>query len=424
MYQTRSKGAAALTATILLLVVTSVIVMGTLVVSIQFQHIIRLLTHSTKSRVLAESVLEDTVFRVRQGMDFQSTNSIAVANVYATATVTTISPSALYIVGAAKSSGVPQQRWTTLLLGSGVAFNFGVQSGEGGIILENSSSVSGNAYSNGPIQGSSNVISGTVVSAGPTGLINGIHATGSAYAVTITGSTIDRDAYYQNISGTTVTGTSYPGSPAEATSTFPISQTLVDEWKASAEAGGVISTPCPYIISSDVTIGPVKITCDLEIKSSNFTVDIAGPVWVEGTITIKNGPTLRVDSSLAGQSVALIASNPTDTETSSQIWVQNSATFQGSGNNSYILLLSENDSASNGGSNPAIVVGQSASGKLLVYTMNGEINLEQSVDIKEVTAWRIRLKNSANVKYESGLANLLFNSGPGGGFQIDGWEPL
>ena len=108
-----------------------------------------------------------------------------------------------------------------------------------------------------------------------------------------------------------------------------------------------------------------------------------------------------------------------------KIELQNSAQFQNSGTEgSYILILSQNNSAENGGGEKAIILKNSANGDVLVYAGHGEIELQSSVDLKEVTAYRIRIKNSAQIIYESGLANILFTSGPSGGYSISDWKEI
>lgn len=300
-----------------------------------------------------------------------------------------------------------------------VSFGFGLQAGEGGVLLENTSSVRGNIYSNGPVRGAnSNIVRGDVVSASPSGLIDDIHATSSAYAHTITDSRIDRDAYFQSISGTIVGGTSYPGSTDQATSTLPISDSLVEEWKAAAEAGGVHTSPCPYTISSSVTIGPLKINCDLTIQGSPI-ITLNGPIWVHGDINIQNSPTIRIDPSQGGKSIPVIADYPADRLNSSTIIMQNSPVFQGSGSpGSYVLFISQNNSAENAGSNEALTVKNYTSGAVLVYAGHGEVVLENNVSLKEVAGWKIHAKNSAQIIYETGLGSVLFTSGPGGSWTV------
>ena len=243
-----------------------------------------------------------------------------------------------------------------------------MQTGEGGIVMSNSSEVVGNVFSNGPIMGyNSNIIRGDVISAGPSGLAEGVHATSSIYAHTIRDSDIEKDVYYQVISGTVVGGVSHPGSPDQATSSLPISDAQIDAWKTEAAAGGIHSSPCPYTISGTVSIGPKKINCDLNITGS-AVVTLNGPVWISGNINFSNTADVKVNPSLGDKSVAMVADKETDRNSSSQIFISNSVEFFGSGSNkSYILLVSRNNSAESGGGNSAINISNSANGKILLY---------------------------------------------------------
>jgi len=267
-----------------------------------------------------------------------------------------------------------------------------------------------------------NMILGDVVSAGASGSVTQINASSSIYARTIGDSLAGGNAYFKNISNTTVLGTSYPGSADQATTSMPISDEVIDQWEADAVAGGVITTPCPYKISgsSVVTLGPVKINCDLEVSNSS-TLYLGGMVWVKGSVTLSNSGTIQIAPAISGRTAAIIADDPANRSSGSTIKISNSTSYLGSGTNSYVMLVSRNTSAQNGGSVKAIEVSNSVSGKLLVYAPHGEILLQNSASIKEVTGWRTRLKNSATVIYETGLANLIFTSGPSGGYQIQSW---
>ena len=204
-----------------------------------------------------------------------------------------------------------------IVFGTGVSFHYGVQSGQGGFTLENSSSITGNVFSAGPIIGSSNMIYGDVVSAGSSGLIDGIHATGTAYAHNLLENsgqtTIDKDAYYVNKNaGVTVNGTLHPNSPDQPIAPLPISDDQIEEWESFAEEGGSVTcSGGKYTISANVSIGPKKIPCDLEITGSP-TITVTGYIWVTGDITTKNSPTIKISSSLGSQNVAFIADNPSD----------------------------------------------------------------------------------------------------------------
>lgn len=380
------------------------------------------LLNSRMSYFLAESGAEDLAYRIKTGKNYNSTENLQINNFTASTSVYDLSGDEKQIVSSGNEFNFIRKVKINLNTSDAVSFHYGVQVGDGGLVMENNSTVSGNVYSNGAILGqNSNLIKGDTVSAGPSGSISGITSTSSAYAHNISGSTIQKDAFYTNISGTTVNGSLYPGSPDQPTSTLPISDDLINEWE-NAATGTVINSPCPYTINSNTTLGNTKITCDLRIKSG-AVVTLTGPVWVLGNIDVENNSIIKLDALLGKKSVAFIADNPLNRITSSKISFENSATFQNSGTKgSYILAVSQNNSAELGGGEKAIEVTNSVSGDLLAYSGHGEILLKNSVSLREVTAYRIRISNTANVIYETGLANLLFKSGPSGGFKINGWQ--
>ncbi|OHA28579.1 MAG: hypothetical protein A3C08_02395 [Candidatus Taylorbacteria bacterium RIFCSPHIGHO2_02_FULL_47_18] len=369
------------------------------------------------------SVSEDVAYRKIKGLAVGNAEIFSVGGISATAEVANVSGGQEI---SAFANGTRFSRNTTMRLvaGDGASFYYGMQASAGGIDLLNTASIAGNVYSNGPVTGeNSNLVKGIVVSAGSFGFIDGVHATGTVYAHTIRDSDIDGDAYYQTISGTTVGGALHPGSADQATSSLAISDEQIAEWESDAAAGGTISSPCPYKITDTATLGPKKIACDMEISGNGYALTLNGPLWIVGNLTISNGPTIKVASSLGGASVPIIADKPSNQTTSSKIELQNSAVFQGSGStDSYVLMISHNKSAKQGGSETAIDLKNSIDGDLLVYAPHGEVLIQDSVNVKEASGYRIRLKNSAEVIYETGLANLIFTSGPSGGYMIESWK--
>ena len=61
-------------------------------------------------------------------------------------------------------------------------------------------------------------------------------------------------------------------------------------------------------------------------------------------------------------------------------------------------------------------------GQVLLYAAHGRIDLSNSVQLREVTAYKLNLSNSAQVIYQTGVANLLFSSGAGGGYTFGSWK--
>lgn len=421
------RGQAMMVATILFLVVSVTIIFGLIGPIIKQQKITSNLVFSRQSYFLAEAGIENIIQKLKTGRPVAPIETMTLdGNTVTLTTTNTIDGKEIIAEGEVRD--LVRKLRAEILLGSGVSFHFGVQAGNGGLILENTSSVSGNVYSNGSVTGdgpANNIIRGSVVSAGPTGRVYNLRATSSVLAHTIDRATVDKDAYYQVITSSTVAGNSYPNSPDQATATMPISDEQIEEWKQSALDGGVITTPCPYRINDATTIGPVKINCDLQISGTNYEITLAGNVWVNGNIDVSNSPTIKVDSSFGNRGVAIIADKPTAPTTSGKIMLQNSAVFEGSGTpGSHVMFISQNRSAESGGAEVAIDVKNTVTGDLLVYAAHGEIVLQNNIQLKEVAAYRIRLKNTADVVYETGITNLIFDSGPSGGYGVVSWREI
>ena len=328
-----------------------------------------------------------------------------------------------------------------LTVSNGFSFNFGVQTGLGGFFLKNNAVVNGNIYSSGVVTSSNNsanaynMIYGSVVSAGPAGSVTNIHATSSVYSHYIDHATIDGNAYYQSFNSATntvtVAGTKFPNSADQATSSFPISDTLISTWETNAASGGSVTcTAGTYTISSNVTIGPRKIPCNLVISGNGTTVTLAGALWVTGNITISGsggtGVVMKVDNSLGNTTVPVIADNPSDQINSSIISTSGNSNFFGSnGNsNSYVMLLSQNKSAEQSGNVIAMDLINGAGGDVLMYASHGQIQLQNNVSLREVTSYKLTLINNTVVNYSTGLAQPLFTSGPGGSWKIKRWQEI
>lgn len=402
---------------------------------VQYQQ----LAATKQSWYASESLGEDMAYRLMNGLNYDliEENNFYGADATTTTSIDFVSNDFVVTTDseyydAARTSEI------RLTIGTGVAFNFGLQSGNGGIHMDNNSGVQGNVFSNGAVTGAGSAdVKGDVISAGATGYSGGFYATGTVYAHTIEDMEIDGDAHYVTYIGDPddVAGTHYSGAADQATATMPISDETIDTWKTNIETYGTIitaadaecasGTPGVYYIDSDTTLGDTKIECDLEVSKNGTTLTLTGPLWIEGNVLFDQGPTITIDPSIGMRSVQMIADNPADRTTSSQITLNNSTDFSGSGNpKSYVMLLSMNNDAEMGGGNYAIDLAQSANGDVLVYASHGLVSMGNNISLKEVTGYQIDISNGSEVIYESGLVNMLFTSGPGGGFELTGWEEI
>lgn len=395
----------------------------------------RILNESKLSYMSALSANEDIAYRYLSNLLPDSVETITIGGVPVTSTIVYDGVSDTYTVtSSATLNSVVRDVEVVLQVSNGVTFNFGLQSGQGGLEMHNTSQIIGNVHSNGTITGDGNMIKGDVISAGATGFVGGIHATGSVYSNTIdangvSDTEIDGDAYYQTIDlgDVTVHGTTHPGSPDVATATFPISDDVIFDWEAEAEAGGTYSGPCPYVIQSDTTIGPLKIPCDFKIEKNNTDVYLTGPIWVTGDFSTKNGPVIHVDPSLPDTIVPIIADDPSDRITGSTVSIENSTNFLGASGVSHVLVISMNEDEEvnyPSGTTIALNGGQSGQGDVIFYAPHGRASVSNSGRFTELTAYTIEMSNSVKVIFDSGLANPNFQGGPSATFSIISWDEV
>ncbi len=243
---------------------------------------------------------------------------------------------------------------------------------------------------------------------GLTGKIDGITVgtgtVGNAYANNIKNSTIRGTNYCQTGSGNNKTCNTTLADPVSVD--MPISDQNIIDWKAAAEAGGVINGNYS-LDSSNGTIGPKKISGDLSVQN-NATLTISGTLWVTGNINIDNNATVRLASGY-GSAEGLIIADGTVT-------IGNNVTFLGSGTTgSYVTILTTSSSTS------AINL-QNNAGAVILYAANGTVNVSNNAGAKSITAYNIVLSNNATITYDSGLANANFSSGPSGSYNILSWK--
>lgn len=324
------------------------------------------------------------------------------------------------------------------------AFNYGVQVGDGGLEMSNSSRVIGNVYSNGNIVGTNSArISGTAIVAGPAGIIDGMdvdenswayriqnnsavggnatHAIlqntsvgGNVVADSIASCSVGGNATYDtrsscSVGGSATTPNPNPFVPAEVLP-LPISEAQIDLWEQEAAAGGVVSTQS--YSSGSRTLGPKKINGNL-ILNNTAEVVVTGTLWVTGEIRLSNSAILRLDPSF-GAAGGVVLAGIDESSANGYIEINNSAQTLGSGTaGSYLLLLSQRE-----GLGSTAIAQTNGSGSAILYAGEGLIALTNSSAMKEITARKLRISNSATVTYESGLANAQFTSGPAGGWEV------
>lgn len=436
-----SKGSSQKGAALLLLVIF--FLMGSLLITLGLGRTVyfdvlraRALADSKQVIYASESAVEDIIYRLRSGdTTFNTTatvqKTLSVQGVAASTTVTTVL-NEKHITAASQKNNLHRTDYALLHYGGGVSFSFGLQSGDGGLIMENGSEVIGDVYANGTVLGkgtnatNGSSIRGHVVSAGGSGSVRGVVATGTIWSHSIQDAS-GAEAYYMTLPATTsvqINGAQcsagntkcHPNSPDEPFIDLPISATTTDQWKAMALAGGVISgASCPtgtLTINTSTTTGPKKIECNVVLEGNSTVLYLTGQLWITGTFEIKTGADIAIDASLPGTSLALMSDDT--------ITLNNSGEFLGASGNSFLMLISFKG---NPGSDIAIDANQGTGGEAVLYAPNGKILMSNSVEVKELTAHTVHLRNNTIVEYESGLMTLS-TPDPDGGYALDEWREI
>lgn len=123
-------------------------------------------TRTRQSYAATESSLEDVLYRLKEGMDYSSTETLSVGGSSATTEITSLLGGSYQIATLGEFLNNGRSARAIVEASTGVAFNYGLQVGRGGITLTGSSGINGSVYSNGNITGSgSNFITGSAIAA-------------------------------------------------------------------------------------------------------------------------------------------------------------------------------------------------------------------------------------------------------------------
>jgi len=370
--------------------------------------------NSKRSYFLAESGSEDAYFRLKNATPIGSSTSITLNGNTATTTVNNSGYNEKTITALGDVSSWQRKNEIKLNTGTGIAFNYGIQSGTGGFVMNNNAGVTGNVYSNGNIAGADHAfITGTAIAAGATGTINGVsvgqNGVGNAQAHTVTNSTIAGTPYCQVGSGNNKPCNTSQADPSPQN--MPITQAMIDQWKADAALGGTITGN--YTISSADTFGPKKVTGNLNI---NANLTVTGTIYVVGQITTTNGVQVSLSSSYGTTGGIILTDGYVD--------ISNNVTFTGSGSaGSYIMLITTSQCPTGCEGQYAFDISNSAAA-IIVNAQNGTVHLNNNVTLNGVVGQTILMDNNAQVNYLSGLANASFTSGPSGGWNVKSWKEV
>ncbi|MBI2985079.1 MAG: hypothetical protein HYY50_05670 [Candidatus Kerfeldbacteria bacterium] len=252
---------------------------------------------------------------------------------------------------------------------------------------------------------------------------------GNGYARTIDSTTLGGKAYYQNLAGTVKAaggsdtcseGESGPNcfddSDDQPTADFPISSAEIAQMETPAVGGGTTACSPSCTITDGTTIGPRKYDGNVTIDG---TVTLAGTIWVKGNLTFNEGAVIKLADAYGGDSGVVIIDNPDDAASGKLIASNDSCLVRNSTSDTYVMAIATsqsldvNDPAANINNN-FCKADLHPNAAAVIYVPNGLAKLSNNTALKEITAESLYLLQNVGIAYETGLASIVFSSGPGG----------
>jgi len=334
---------------------------------------------------LAEAGVEKTMWEINNGSTFSCTSVCTLGTGQFEVSVNNVDSSTKMITSTGyvpKKANYRVKRVVQLKVVAspsteGIAFNYAIQAGTGGISISGSSEITGSLYSNGNITASGS---------------SEVKNPGNAWAV---GSIVDGDR---------IKGAKYPNSPQRPLPTIDTSL-----WQSLAQAGGTVDgNYSPPNSGTYTDYGPKEITGDFSMKNSGQKMNLTGPLYIKGNVSISGGE-IKLDNSFGSKGTVVLVDGT--------ISISGSSKFYGNSSGSYILFVSTSTSES-----AISYTGSAAGEKLALFSPNGGIKLTGSGKIVAMTGKTLNISGSGEIEYESGLSSTEFSGGPGGSWIKDYWQ--
>ncbi len=393
---------------------------------------------SKQSFLLAESGSEDAYYRIKNN---KNTTSLTIPTLNNGTVTTTIDESGatktISTIGNVSSKERKARLITKAGDNSATKLDNGIHIGAGGLFIDQYAVVTGNVYSNGPVTGGSSTrykINGDVTSAGNNGSISAYSNTTITFLKNVYAKTINKsklnDGYKNNCNFgsnnnpacVSIDLDSIPIKPLNTVKEATISKLVDVADDVTIGSSGTttyikntgVSPTSGKITCTDgqCTLGPIKIIGNLTIDS-NADVILAGPVYVTGNITLKGSSKIRLSSFYGPKSLEAII-------TDGMIKTENNFEFL-TNNDRYIMLLSKNTAGANKNSPYAIDFASTVTGNVILNTQKGGTRLDYSSKLKQVTAYYLNIKNSAQLNWLS-ADSLITYTFPTLGSKISSWQ--
>ncbi len=408
LLKTEQKGFAALLIILLILAVVFGILTGLSLLALNQHKISVNLAASSRAYYMAEAGIEDALLRIKNRLSLSPSYQLTGPYARADIVISEGIGGSRTIVASGNSAGRVRKIQVSYAISSQhVSFYYGAQAGEGGVEMRNNSLIRGNVFTNGSIIGAPNAdITDNVIVA--SGQLDRVRVGGNAKVDQCLNSQIAGDLFYVSGNNCSVDGQTEQITDI-ASEEFAISPTTVNQWQAEAEEGEIIETD--YEVHGFDSLGPAHIKGDLKLNE-NSVLKMQGNILVSGNLRIENNAVLELDEdyyhSFSGVLIVEGLSR-----------IRPGGVLRGSGQpGSYLMLVSLNDSLEN-----AIQVDNTSKGGIF-FAPYGAILLNQNIEIREATAYKLILQERAEILYETGLENVFFSSGIGGGWEVLSWQEI
>jgi hypothetical protein len=291
-----------------------------------------------------------------------------------------------------------------------LSFQYAAHSGEGGLFMRNSSKIYGDLIASSSIEAkNSSQIHGDVTVAHNGNFIKGVEIFGDVRVDYCEDSTVHGVLYCNTHHRCTANEIIAPLEEEIKIGDYSITKAHIDMWKAEAEAGGVINRDYVMTGSDTASLGPIKINGNLNM-TVGAQLNMTGFIWVTGNISINNSAAIKLDNAFQQFSSVVIADG--------EISLDNTAKAIGSDDDkSYLILISTSDSVN------AILAKNQFEANIL-FAPNGEIELNNTSNITQVTAYRIRLENKAELHLKNIMLDIVVGDEEGDSLIIGDWKMI
>jgi len=382
------------------------------------------LLHSKRAFIVSESATNETLYKIKNNISVPNSDTLELGGIEAHTNLTS-GFGGRTIKTTATDLDVTRIIEVDLAESSGVSFNYGMQTGQGGFELNGGTKINGNVYSNGNILGFGGAtITGSAIVASSPGRLGEIN--GQQYdQLTVTG-----DVWAHKISGVHANGIIYcqtssyvnkgcnTSRPDPVEQPFPISDSEIESWKEAASLGvikngNVTVGPWP---DQKVTMGVTKINGNLKVNSGG-SLTMSGTLWVTGDLNIESGG-IYLASTMGADSGIIVVDG--------KVNITGGGHIEGNGiPGNYILVVTTSScpTGPNCNGQNAITLSGGA-GSVIVNAQKGTARLTGGAQVNQLTANKVIMDGGTGVDYKTGLIDMNFNSGPSGSWRVSQWKEI